>query len=459
MATSKSIFVNSARQHDSFTDNGAVTHSTSLDSVLDFFFVAWTLIHRDPSEYLPLWNRAISEDFLLSMRCLFWMRDIRWWAWIRETFRNIYNSLPLEDQYHFLEYIPTYWRWDDVLSVYEKHPEIARDFIIEQFKNKDPNTFWLFCKWFPRKGKVFELVRKELGLTPKELRKIIVENTKVVEQKMSAKEWDNINYEAVPWKAFNMYKNAFEKHDSERFLNFVWEKPEKIKSSVLWPHELYNSWLRWDKELIIDEQRKNLPNYINNDESFLPIVDVSGSMYWLPIAVAISLWIYTSERNKSVFKDAFITFSNRPKMEYLKGTITQRFNQLSRAHWDMNTNVQASFDLILNTALENELHQSDLPKSVIIFSDMEFDECGWRQTNYELIKEKFAEAWYEAPKIIFWNLNWREGNLPVRYNEQWTALVSGFSPSLMTSLLWWEEISPLKIMMEVLNSDRYKNIK
>lgn len=459
MTTSKSVFVNAARQHDSLTDNGAVTHSTSLDSVLDFFFLAWTLIHKHPDSYLPLWNRAISEDFLLSMKCLFWMRDIRWWAWIRQAFREIYDSLPLDEQYHFLEYIPIYWRWDDVFYVYEKHPKIVKDFIVEQFNNKDPNTFWLFCKWFPRKWKIFEITRKELGLTPKQLRKILVENTKVVEQKMSANQWDKIAYETVPWKAFNLYKNAFENHDSERFLGFIWEKPEKIKSSVLWPHDLFNSWLKKDRPEIIDEQWKNLPNYINKDESFLPIVDVSGSMNGLPLSVAVSLWIYTSERNKSVFKDAFITFSANPKMEYLKWTITEKFNQLSRAEWDMNTNVQAAFDLILNTALENWLRQNDLPKSVIIFSDMEFDQCWWRQTNYELIKEKFEEAWYEAPKIIFWNLNWRIWNLPVRYDEQGTALVSGFSPSLMTSLLWCEDMSPLKIMMDVLNSDRYKNIK
>ena len=459
MTTSKAKLVNAARQHDSLTDNGAVTHWTSLDSVLDFFFVAWTLIHKHPDTYLPLWNRAISEDFLLSMKCLFWMRDVRGWAWIRQAFREIYDTLPLEEQYHFLEYIPIYWRWDDVFAIYEKHPQIVKDFIVEQFENKDPNTFWLFCKWFPRKWKVFEITRKELGVTPKELRKILVENTKVVEQKMSANQWEEISYEAVPWKAFNLYKNAFEKHDNTRFLDFIWETPEKIKSSVLWPHDLFKSWEKRDKAEIIDEQRKNLPNYINNDESFLPIVDVSGSMEGLPMAVAISLWIYVSERNKSVFKDAFITFSNWPKMEYLHWTVTERFNQLSRAEWDMNTNVQAAFDLILDTALENELRQSDLPKSVIIFSDMEFDQCWWRQTNYELIKEKFEEAGYDAPKIIFWNLNWRMWNLPVRYDEQGTALVSWFSPSLMTSLLWWEDMSPLKIMMDVLNSDRYKNIK
>ena len=459
MATSKSKFVNAARQHDSLTDNGAVTNSTSLDSVLDFFFMAWTLIHKHPDSYLPLWHRAVSEDFLLSMKCLFWMRDIRWGAWIRKAFREIYDTLSLEDQYHFLEYIPVYWRWDDVFAIYEKHPKIATDFIVEQFKNRDPNTFWLFCKWFPRKGKVFEIARRELELTPKELRKILVENTKVVEQKMSANKWEEISYEAVPGKAFNLYKNAFEKHDNTRFLDFVWDTPEKIKSSVLWPHDLFRSWEKWDKEEIIDEQWKNLPNYINNDESFLPIVDVSGSMAGLPLSVAVSLGIYVSERNKSVFKDAFITFSNKPQMEYLHWTVTERFHQLSRADWDMDTNIQASFDLILNTALENELRQSDLPKSVIIFSDMEFNECGWRRTNYELIKEKFEEAWYEAPKIIFWNLNWRIWNLPVRYDEEGTALVSGFSPSLMTSLLWGEEISPLKIMMDILNSDRYKNIK
>ncbi len=459
MTTSQSPFVNAARQHDALTDNGAITHSTSLDAVLDFFFVAWTLIHKSPDEYLPLWKRAMSEDFLLSMRCLFWMRDIRWGAGIREAFRKIYTSLSLEDQYHFLEYIPEYGRRDDVFEVYEKNPEIAKDFIIEQFIHRDPNTFGLFCKWFPRKGEIFNMVRKTLGISPKELRKLIVENTKVVEQQMSAKQWEEIQYETVPGKAFNLYKNAFERHDANRFLWFVWEKPEKIKSSVLWPHDLYRSWEKGDKPEIIDEQWENLPDYIDNDESFLPIVDVSGSMYGLPISVAISLGIYVSERNKSVFKDAFITFSAKPKMEYLKGTITERFNQLYQADRGMNTNLQATFHLILMTALKNDLRQSDLPKSVIIFSDMEFDQCGWQETNYQKIKTMFQQAWYKAPKIIFWNLNGRMGNLPVRYDENGTALVSGFSPSLMTSLLWGEDISPLGIMMKVLNSERYKNIK
>ena len=109
--------------------------------------------------------------------------------------------------------------------------------------------------------------------------------------------------------------------------------------------------------------------------------------------------------------------------------------------------------------MDNELRQNDLPKSVIIFSDMEFDVCGGKRTNYEVIKEKFEAAGYEAPRIIFWNLNGRIGNLPVRYNEQWTALVSGFSPSIMTSLLGGEVMSPLKIMMDILNSDRYRDIR
>ena len=146
-------------------------------------------------------------------------------------------------------------------------------------------------------------------------------------------------------------------------------------------------------------------------------------------------------------------------MEYLKGTVTQRFNQLSRADWDCNTNLQAAFDLILDTALENELRQNDLPKSVIIFSDMEFDYCWGKETNYEAIKRKFEEAGYECPKIIFWNLNWRIWNIPVSYKEDGTALVSGFSPSLMKSLLGGEDMNPLKIMLDVLNSDRYKDIK
>lgn len=167
--------------------------------------------------------------------------------------------------------------------------------------------------------------------------------------------------------------------------------------------------------------------------------DVSGSMSWLPMDISVSLWVYLSERNKSVFKDAFITFTSNPTMQYLQGTACQRFNQISWAV-GYDTNLQKAFELVLNTAKRNN------------------DPDVWWLTNYEAIKQQYEIAWYKMPRLVFWNVNGREWNVPVNMNQEWVALISWASPAIMKWLLWWEDFTPIWIMLKTLNSERYKNI-
>ena len=184
--------------------------------------------------------------------------------------------------------------------------------------------------------------------------------------------------------------------------------------------------------------------------------------------VSVSLWVYLSERNKSIFKDAFITFSEKPKMEYLQWTATQRFQQLYNAEWWYNTNLEAVFDLILDTAKRENLKQEDMPEYLIILSDMEFDRATLRYDekwylynsvpNYKSIKQKYYAAWYSKPNIVFWNLNWRIGNVPVSFDEHATALISGFSPAIMKSILGTDILTPEWVMLFTLNSQRYNVI-
>lgn len=182
-------------------------------------------------------------------------------------------------------------------------------------------------------------------------------------------------------------------------------------------------------------------------------------MSGLPMSISVSLWVYLSERNQSSFKDAFITFSENPVMQYLQGTVTQRFRQLNRAQWDMNTDLMKVFSLILNTAVRDNLTQKDMPDSILIISDMEFDEACWGRTNYQTIKVMYESAALKMPNIVFWNVNGRVWNSPVKYNEAGTALVSWASPAIIKSLLGWEDMSPIGIMMKTLNSERYLPIK
>lgn len=177
-------------------------------------------------------------------------------------------------------------------------------------------------------------------------------------------------------------------------------------------------------------------------------------MTGLPLDISVSLGIYFSERNKSIFKDSFITFSAEPKLQTLKGSLTERINQLEKAEWDSNTNLISVFDLILNAAESNKLSNDDIPTMVLIISDMEFDAC-CSKTNFETIKAKFEASGYKLPSLVFWNVNGREGNIPINKNDKNVALVSGNSPVTIKSILSAKEITPMEVMLNTLNNKRY----
>ena len=467
-----SKLVSATQTHDARTRNGAVTHSTSQSQLVDLFFIAGTLIWQDPKNYMQKWHGAYLEDKELAFRLLFWMRDVRWWAWVRDAFNYIYNQLSKDEKKYFAHYIPEYWRWKDVFELAEQDFDSFKELIM-YYINKWPelDDFGLFCKRFPRKWVIFNKVRKECWCDPKYLRKLIVENSNTVEQKMSANEWEKILYEHVPSKAFNKYQKAFERHDSERFNKFVNDKPEQIKSTTLFPADIYKWFTKWNDDKIIEAQWKNLPNYIDYDKTFLPIIDVSGSMTWgygsaetgiTPIMNSVALGLYLAERNKSIFKNAFMSFSSTPKMHYIEwDSVVQKFKYIRNdpTMW-YSTDIQAAFDLILKSALDNHLTREDLPDYVLILSDMEFNDAdvwGYR-TNFEMIRRKFSMNNLDMPNLIFWNLNGRIGNVPVTINDDWVALVSGYSPAIMKSVLTSKVVTPYDVMKETLDLPRYKCI-
>lgn len=177
-------------------------------------------------------------------------------------------------------------------------------------------------------------------------------------------------------------------------------------------------------------------------------------MSGLPMDISISLGVYLSERNKSAFKDTFITFSADPTIHTLTGDIINKFKYLRKAPWGMNTNIDKTFDLILNLALSQNVKQDDLPTNVLIISDMEFDNCGTNFT-YNNIVKKFEKHGYKTPKLVFWNVNGRIGNVPVSKNTQNVGLVSGASPSIIKNLLGGKDFTPQGIMLDTVNNERY----
>ena len=452
------------RTKDTTTANGAVAHSSTLNSCLDYFAVAGNR-HSSLQQFLA----AFEEDPTAALRILFWSRDCRGGAGSRWSFVEIIKYLQENNPSAFsqiFKFIPIYGYWKDIFKNLSPSKELV-SYICDTLIDEQDHS--LLAKYIPRKGLWFAELRKHMKLSPSEFRHYIVNKTQVVENYMCARKWSDIDYSTVPSVANKMYSNAFRKHDCERYVSYISavnRGEAKINSSVLFPCDLYHAYSthRIQDDAII-AMWDNLPNFMEGcTDRILPICDVSGSMWSnygsiRPIDVSVSLGCYLSERNEGIFKDAFMTFSEEPMLQYLHGNIIERFRSLKCAEWGMNTNLQRVFDLVLNKAIQNNVPEEEMPTKLLIISDMQFNEASRTQTNFEVIQQKYNNAGYKMPDIIFWNVSCHNyNNVPMNVYDKHTSIVSGYSPSILKAVLSGRMITPVSIMLETINSDRYSQI-
>jgi hypothetical protein len=461
--------INAMTTNDALTLNDALTHTTTNNNVLDLFFVAGAsrTITEESIELLIL--KAWTEEPLQTLKIIFWAGDIRSGAGERRFFKIALNWLQYNQKTTLINNIlasniEEFNRYDSLFELTED--EDVKKTILKHINSKLELKDGLLAKWLPRK-KTYNNFKKVicdfLKLSDEQYRKLIVPMSNTVEQKISSNKWKDINYSAVPSQAFNKYRQAFLKNDESRFNMFIEsvnQGKSKINASVIYPHQLFQAFNQGkDKDSII-AQWNNLPNYmLNSNERILPVCDVSGSMSGLPMDVSIALGLYISERNTGIFKDAFVTFSENPELNYLKGNFADRIQQLQTASWGYRTDLQKTFDLILNSAMNSKISQEQMPTILLIISDMEFDSaCNYN--NYELIEKKYKISGYKLPKIVFWNVNGRDKNNPVKSTTNQTAMISGFSPSVLEAVLGanLDNFTPINIMLKTINNPRYERI-
>jgi hypothetical protein len=455
-------FVNAIRSETNATatENGMAALKSSTNANVDLFF---SIAASRGKDITGQFDRALAEDRDMALRCLLWARDARGGAGERETFRSLLKHI--EANYpHLLDavlpLVPELGRWDDLLVL---RSEKAGSMIAAALKAGDN----LCAKWMPRKGAEAAALRDFLGMTPKQYRKTLVGLSNTVEQRMCAKQWHEIDFGKLPSLAAARYQKAFLRNAAERYNAYkaaLVKGEAKVNASVAYPYDVTRALVNGD-QTVATAQWEALPNYMSDEAKILPLVDTSGSMSGAVASgslsamdVAVSLGLYIATKQKGAFAGAYLTFESKPSLEVLKpGTLKQKYAQMYGSSWGGSTNIEAAYAKILEVARACGVPQEEMPDYLLIFSDMQFNQAvtDSRDTAYTLARNKFEAAGYKLPKLIFWNLADRGGNTPVKHDQNGTALVSGFSPSLMTSILGAKTVTPEGIMRETLMKPRY----
>lgn len=454
------------------THNGGLTFKSSTDPVVDLFFLIGASRGKDIT--VPF-EKALNYDSERTLRMLFYARDIRQGMGERQTFRSLMKFL--EANYplaavRLIQLIPEYGRWDDILIFTSRATqEVAFDLIKTTLEGSNMSAKGLCAKWMPRKGVLAAKLRNHMGWTPKRWRKTLVNLTRVVETQMCAKQWDSIDYNKVPSVAAARYQKAFSKNDEVRYGAYrealsskdpVVRSTAKINASAVYPHDVLKS-IKMGDPAVAAAQWEALPDYTKGAR-ILPVVDVSGSMgcrvggnaNLTCMDVSVSLGLYLADKQKGAFKDIVCTFSSDSRLEILRGDIRSKVRQLQGMHWGMSTNIEKAFHSILTMAVHNRVPSDEMPEMLLVISDMEFNSCA-KGTAFETARRMYSKYGYDLPKVVFWNVNAREGNSPVTFRDNDTALVSGFSPTILKAVLGgrFERFTPQAIVDNAIMTPRY----
>jgi hypothetical protein len=461
---------------------------------------------RSDRDVIDAFIKAYAEDRLLAMKMLFYARDVREGLGERKIVKTIFAHLARnhkDDIEINFDIISEYGRWDDFYA-FVGTPLEAKAFakMKSQFDSdlqnlKEGKNVSLLAKWLKSQNTSSNESKRLGRLTAKyfypeiedfnsraaHYRKDLAAlraKIEIVESKMSAKKWDEIEYESVPSKASTIYREAFRTHDSERYNEFIGNVNNgtaKINAKVLYPYELIRPYTKncgWSHPYIsmdetLEAQWKALPNYVTEDKDFLIMADVSGSMSGLPMDVSISLAIYFAERNKGAYHNTIMTFESQPKFIEIPEindktkealTLAEKVAYVNDMGWGGSTNLKAAFEMVLNAAVKGNVKPEDMPKALVVITDMEIDAYGRNDVTFTTaMKERFEAAGYEMPTIVWWNVNARMDTFHGEYNDTGVRFISGCSSTIFKSLCENMGTTPEELMLMTLNSERYDAVK
>lgn len=486
------------------TTNGALAHKTTNSAVYDMFAFGGAYRQCSDADKILLFKNAYEENSDLAMKCLFYLRDCRGGQGERAFFRTCFNWLAKHDPARAevnLDNVAEYGRWDDLIystldtPLYDSMIRVIKKQLVLDIQCKTPS---LLAKWMPSENAsapktkmAAHKIRESLDMGHKEYRKtlsILRQRINIVERLMSANRWDEIEFDKIPSRAGLIYKNAFARRDiiAKKYEAFAKDTTKAVNAAVLYPYEVVakatetmsywgrSSALSEVDRLMIEKYWNNLPDYLQGkDCSMMCVVDTSGSMTGsgasAPINVAISLGMYCAERIGGPFKNHYISFSSKPKLIKIEGVdFVDKVQRIYKTNLCENTDLEAVFDLLLNIAMTPGVHEEDIPKTIVVISDMQIDamtgswynrNSRWTQESSAIEMEKIRQKWaaygLTLPKLVYWNVN-ASGEANILDAGPNVSFVSGFSPvifkSVLTGKTGWD------LCVETLMADRYKQV-
>lgn len=482
------------RENYTITENGALTHKSTLNKVYDMFAFGGAMRNRTLEDCILLFKEAYEENPSLAVKCLFYLRDVLKGQGERRFFRICINWLAKAKSEHMerlIKYVPEFGRWDDLYSLVgtpleSKMFKFMKNQLILDCNSKTPS---LLGKWLKSENassketkRLAARTRIAFNVTPRTYRLILSglrEKIKVVEMLMSENRWDEIEFDKIPSKAGLKYRNAFARRDiMGKYEKFIKDSNTKVNAKALFPYEVVGQVVETSRfyarvkslstleRETINKYWDSLTNYFNNCSlDALAVVDTSGSMYGLPLNIACSIGLYLAEKNKGAFHNHYISFSRNAKLIETSGVdFCDKVAKIYQANLCENTNINSVFDLILNLLIWGEVSQEDLPKNIIIISDMEFDGhnidsrgryISPTDTLFESIEREWLAHGFKMPHLIFWNCDARQNNIPMK-ESKYVSYVSGASPSTFEFIMTGK--TGYDLCLEKLNSERYKDI-
>ena len=465
-----------------YTENGAIAYDRLNGSLVTLFAQIGALRPRSEKEIEDKFASAFNEDRLLATKMLFYAGNIRGGLGERRTFRICLHWLAMNHPTIVkknIQNIALFNRFDSLFTLVGTSCEkdmwsYVQKILVNDLQNmRDGKPCSLLAKWMPTETasskKTRFLARKAISafkITERQYRQILSslrKYIKVVERKMSNNEWDDINYPTVPSYAMSRYSQAFLKHDNERYSKYIEDLNDgktKVNASTLYPYNLVRNYMGWSSQnnLVAEQQWKALPNYISGENNIIIMADVSGSMSGRPMETSIGLAIYFAERNKGDYQNCYMTFTDRPHFIKINpnDTLREKVAQVKRTDIGYNTNLEAAFNYILSNATYNNVSNEDMPKALVVISDMEIDRymSGRGLGFIDTMKERFMARGYELPKLVLFNVEAR--NDTFLSQSQDVINISGQSISTFKHLCGiLEGKTSYDMMLEILNDKMY----